>query len=69
VELVCPITEPRIQRQLQDIMDIQWQDNQKARLYTLEQNNTFKRSNTKPLKSQDAVYDYWSAYFQKKVKK
>jgi polyphosphate kinase len=69
VELVVPIVELKLQRQLQDIMDIQWEDNQKSRIYNIEQNNAFKKNDLKPVRSQDTVYDYWNAYFQKKVKK
>ena len=69
VELVCPIVDAKIQRQLQDIMDIQWEDNQKARIYDADQNNTLKKNTAKPVRSQDAAYDYWNVFFQKKVKK
>jgi polyphosphate kinase len=41
------------------VLDLQWNDNVKARLIDQEQSNPYvKRGNRKSIRSQQAIYDY-----------
>ena len=60
VEVTCPIYKPRLKKKLQDIFEIQWNDNFKARRLDPEMQNKFrkKKDGEKTVRSQDAVYKY-----------
>lgn len=60
IEIVMPILDEKVKKQLIQIMEIQWKDNVKARLFNETQSNEFKRRTTaeKAIRSQDAVYDF-----------
>lgn len=59
VEVTVPIVDPELQQRLQDILDIQWCDNVKAREIDLYLSNRF-RGRTKKIKvrSQEIIYHY-----------
>lgn len=59
IEISCPISDPRLQQELLDILEIQWSDNVKSRLMEHQQDNTY-RSSYSPVKvrSQDKIYQY-----------
>ena len=63
VEVLCPIRDPEIQNQLQDILDQQWHDNTKARLLDKNQANALReRGKTVPvLQAQETIHRYLSA--------
>ncbi|GAA5185914.1 polyphosphate kinase 1 [Ferrimonas gelatinilytica] len=59
LEVGCPIYHPRLKQMLLDHLDIQWRDNQKARLINRAQDNPYvKRGNRKKLRSQSAIYEH-----------
>ena len=60
VEVLCPIKDPAVQRQLQDILDQQWHDNVKARVLNEGQDNAMVgRVKTAPaLRSQETIHRY-----------
>lgn len=60
VEVTCPIHRSRLKTKLNDIFDIQWSDNYKARRLDSEMTNTFIQpdKDSKLIRSQDAVYEY-----------
>ena len=60
VEVTCPIKRKRLKRKLNDIFDIQWSDNFKARVLdpAMENNMVQQENGTKPLRSQNEVYKY-----------
>ncbi|PWQ93889.1 polyphosphate kinase 1 [Leucothrix arctica] len=59
VEALCPILDPDHQKTLQDILDLQWNDNTKARVIDAEQSNKFapRRSRSR-IRSQEAIHKY-----------
>ena len=63
VEVLCPIKDPSIQTQLQDILDQQWYDNTKARVLDKEQANAKReRGKTTPvLQAQETIHRYLSS--------
>ena len=59
VEVTCPIYDEDIKRELQDIFEIYWNDNAKARVIDLDQDNKYKTSRTKEIsRAQFNIYDY-----------
>lgn len=59
VELSCPIFDPALKHQVKSILELQWQDNTKARLVDADQSNQYRRrGNKKKLRAQVAIYDY-----------
>jgi polyphosphate kinase len=62
VETGVPIYDKKIQQELEDIMEIQWSDNVKARIVDAQQSNSHKPSTTKnKIRAQEAIYDYLKA--------
>lgn len=68
VEIITPILDEKLKLQLQQTMDLQWQDNTKARIINKEQKNQKRSVSKKPItiRSQDAVYDFWKSLNNKK---
>jgi polyphosphate kinase len=60
IEISCPVYDPTLQKELKDILDIQWSDNAKARLINSQQNNQY-RASTSPVKirAQEKIYQYF----------
>ena len=56
VEVVFPIFDKRIQSQIRDLIDVQLQDNVKARILDAESGNAFKKQNGEPVRSQMEIY-------------
>lgn len=69
IEVVLPVLDEKIKKQLLQILDIQWRDNVKARIFDAAQSNVFKqRGNDKPIRSQVVIYDFWKEFAGKKKK-
>jgi polyphosphate kinase len=62
-EVGVPIYDKGIQKQLLDMLEIQWQDNVKARVINVQQDNQYRhtRSRTK-IRTQEAIYNYLSKF-------
>ena len=59
VEVSCPIYDPKIRTSLRDIFDIQWCDNQKARIIDqYRENNLSSGCQSAKLRSQEAIHQY-----------
>jgi polyphosphate kinase len=59
IEVACPIIDESIKKELIEILDIQLQDNIKARILNNEQNNVYVNPrNTKKVRSQVEIYQY-----------
>ena len=60
IEVTCPIYSKKIQKELRDMLDIQWSDNIKARVVDEMQKNQHKTLsfNQKKVRAQEAIYDY-----------
>ncbi len=58
-EVATPIYDPSLQKQLLDIMEIQWEDNTKGRQLNALQNNVYRKNNSKQkVRAQEATYNY-----------
>ncbi len=68
IEIVLPILDEKVKKQLLHIMDLQWNDNVKARVFDATQSNHFKKriATQKAIRSQDAVYAYLEGIGKKK---
>jgi polyphosphate kinase len=58
VEATCPIHNPQLKEELKDILDIQLQDNVKARWLDNELSNEYVRTTRKKVRSQVEIYNY-----------
>ena len=63
VEVLCPIQDSDAKKTLQDVLDIQWHDNVKARVLDRAQRNkrVSRKQKVPAIRSQDAIYSYLSA--------
>ncbi len=59
VEVGCPIYDKDIKQELIDTFEISWKDNVKARIFSEEQDNAYRKSNGPKVRSQFAMYDYY----------
>ena len=65
VEVSCPIYDERIKNEILETFNISWEDNVKARIHSLNQDNAYRKNDKPPLRSQFALYEY----YQKKLEK
>ncbi len=59
IEVVFPVYDENLQRELDTILDIQWRDNRKARIVDAGQTNGYRESDGEPLQAQTALYAYY----------
>ncbi|MBO1254271.1 polyphosphate kinase 1 [Alteromonas sp. 5E99-2] len=60
IEVGCPVYDRKLQKQIVDILDLQFNDTIKARIIDSTQSNKYvKRGNRKNLRSQHEIYDYF----------
>lgn len=60
VEVSCPIYDENIKKQIIDTFNLSWNDNVKARLLNTSSENEYKVDNKEKVRSQFAIYDYYS---------
>ena len=58
VEVACEIKAKHIQKELLDFMEIQWNDNVKARKWNEKLTNTYSKKGKEVIRSQEVIYDY-----------
>jgi len=59
LEVGVPVLDPKLKKQMMDILEIQFTDRCKARVIDAEQSNAYvRRGNKKKVRSQLAIYDY-----------
>jgi len=58
IEVTCPVWDPALKKEINDIFDIQWNDNIKARLYDETQSNQLVRTGSTPVRSQIDIHGY-----------
>ncbi|MFA5780840.1 MAG: hypothetical protein WC868_01045, partial [Bacteroidales bacterium] len=59
IEVTCPIYDPKIQKELKDILNIQLQDNIKSRLLSQDHYNQYKSTSRKrKVRSQIEIFNY-----------
>jgi polyphosphate kinase len=66
IEVSCPVLEPDLKQELLTMLELQWRDNQKARIVEHQHMNTYKQAGDEPpLRSQMAIYEYLKETFNK----
>lgn len=65
IEVTAPILDKGIQQEVADIFEIQWRDNQKARILDRAQANKYRTVEGEAHRSQTEIY----AYYQKKLER
>lgn len=67
IEVLVSILDKDIRKQLKEILDLQWQDNVKARTLAQGHLNDYisKGKNAAAVRSQLALYDYFKNYYEK----
>lgn len=60
IEVTCPVWDPAIKKEINDIFNIQWNDNVKARILDAELSNTMVSNGEPPLRSQTEIHRYFS---------
>jgi polyphosphate kinase len=58
VEVTCPIHDPKLQKKIQTIIDLQWADNVKARVLDRQQTNPMRKLKGPNIRSQEAIHRY-----------
>lgn len=59
VEVTCPIYDPDIKKELLENFEIGWRDNVKARVFNIENENTYRRNKKSPVRAQYEMYNYY----------
>lgn len=59
VEVSCPIYDEDIKKELQDLYEICWNDNVKARIINEKQDNQYRRNNKPKVRAQFDTYNYY----------
>jgi len=59
VEVGCPIYDDNIRKEILETFQISWDDNVKARVFSEKQDNAYRKTKSKKLRSQFALYDYY----------
>lgn len=64
-EVITPIYDKQIQKEMTDMFDLQWTDNVKARLVNVDPINQYRKTNSKkPVRSQSEIYNYLKKHHQ-----
>ncbi|MEO8587959.1 MAG: polyphosphate kinase 1 [Flavobacteriales bacterium] len=60
IEVAFPLLDPMIQKEMIELLEIQWKDRVKARLIDAAQTNPYRKRirNARPLRAQEATYAY-----------
>ncbi|HWB64631.1 MAG TPA: polyphosphate kinase 1 [Chitinophagales bacterium] len=59
IEVSCPIYDKRLQKEIRDMLEIQWKDNVKARVFDSTEQNTHRvTASKKRVRAQEAIYEY-----------
>lgn len=59
VEVSCPIYDEDIKKELIDNFELGWRDNVKARVFSIKNDNAYRRNEKPPVRSQYKMHDYY----------
>ena len=59
IEVTCPVWDPAIRKEINDVFNIQWNDNVKARILDAELSNRMVSNSEPPLRSQTEIHRYY----------
>jgi polyphosphate kinase len=69
VEVSTPVYDPELKKEIQDILDIQMQDNVKARIVNDKQDNPYRKDDNEPVRSQQETFKYYRKKILDKIRK
>lgn len=71
IEVMAPVYSPKLRQRIQDILDIQWADNVKARIMDAAQSNRRRerRKGGRRIQSQELIHEYLSSGEKPKLPK
>ncbi len=58
IEVTVPIFDSTIQKEIKELLNIQWEDNCKARIIEPEMSNRYFQNNKPKVRAQEAIYEY-----------
>ncbi|NPA42646.1 MAG: polyphosphate kinase 1 [Chlorobi bacterium] len=59
VEVVAPVLDEDVKKEIIDVFEISWADNVKARIFNEAQDNQYRRTDGPPVRSQFEIYEYY----------
>lgn len=59
VEITCPIYDSDIKQEILENFEIGWSDNVKARVFSIKNDNAYRKNNKPPVRSQFRMYNYY----------
>lgn len=59
VEITCPIYDEDIKKEILENFEIGWSDNVKARVFSIKNDNAYRKNNNPPVRSQFRMYNYY----------
>jgi polyphosphate kinase len=59
VEVTCPILDKNIQQEIRDTFDIIWSDNTKARVFSEYQDNSYRKNDSKKVRTHFTTNEYY----------
>ncbi|MFV0345541.1 MAG: polyphosphate kinase 1 [Bacteroidales bacterium] len=69
IEVVCPILDPSIKKELRTMIDIQLKDNTKARIIDKKMSNSYQKTKSNiPVRAQNDFYSYLKKIHHKSMK-
>jgi polyphosphate kinase len=61
VEVACPIYDKNVQKEIEDFLEIHWQDNVKTRMLTRKLDNPYRPSDSeRRIRAQELLFEYFS---------
>lgn len=69
IEVMCPIKNPDLQQHIIEVLEIEWRDNIKARIWNKELSNEYKKrkNNEKSMRAQQELYKFFEAFYTKNI--
>jgi polyphosphate kinase len=58
VEVAFPVRDPKLRKEVETVLDMQWKDNVKARKVDASGSNKIVKNDEEPFRSQEKIYDY-----------
>ena len=59
VEISCPIYDSDIKKELLENFEVGWRDNVKARVFSIKNDNAYRKNSKAPVRSQFRMYNYY----------
>ena len=61
-EVICPVYDPKVKKEIMDLIEIQWNDNVKSRSLDWGNINNYIRSDRPEVNTHDVTYEYFKKF-------